>query len=531
MTDQEKLNLAIALAKAKNATAAQPAAPRAERLGVIDAAKDVGGAALAGLGRGAAQLVGLPGTIGDLMDAGAKRMGLLTPNAPGSPLSGGSIQGAMGSLTGGASEYRGKSTPAQYAGTVGEFLPGAAAFGGVNPGNILRYGVAPGLASEAAGQATEGTSLEPWARAGAAIATPIGINAAERGIRAAISPFGGADPERLNLAKVLDDYGIPVTAGQRVGSEGLRRIEGATAKGAAIGDAQVERFTEEVLKTAGITAKRATGDVIGKAFDDIGKVFDDVTRGIDVVPDQAELVAFSKAMATYRDLTPSAQVSPIFNNINARLVESYRSGTPIPAKDVTTWRSTLSKLTTSADAGTRSAAQEAVSVLDDTLAHGMTYFGRPDDVVKLATARAQYRNLLAIERAAATAGETARAGLLSPASVARAVSNQGRRAFITGKRGDLGDVAIAAEGVIRPLPTVSEGGMRGIRGMAEAMSVGGGAALGGPLGAMAGLAAPSLARNAVMLPVMQRLLANQAVGPMPQRAGSVLSTIPGLLAQ
>jgi len=68
-------------------------------------------------------------------------------------------------------EYQPRTTAGEYAGTVGEFLP--AAIGGP-AGLARRAGVATaaGLGSEAAGQATEGTVLEPYARISGALATP-----------------------------------------------------------------------------------------------------------------------------------------------------------------------------------------------------------------------------------------------------------------------------------------------------------------------------------------------------------------------
>lgn len=77
-----------------------------------------------------------------------------------------------------------ETTSAQYARTVGEFLPGTALFGGLSPANLAKFGVAPALASEAAGQATEGTSLEPFARIAGAVAAPSAINVGSRAFKA-----------------------------------------------------------------------------------------------------------------------------------------------------------------------------------------------------------------------------------------------------------------------------------------------------------------------------------------------------------
>ncbi len=64
--------------------------------------------------------------------------------------------------------YQPKTTAGKYARTVAEFAP-SAALGPGSAGRKVAMAVVPGLASEAAGQLTEGTAAEPWARAGAAI--------------------------------------------------------------------------------------------------------------------------------------------------------------------------------------------------------------------------------------------------------------------------------------------------------------------------------------------------------------------------
>lgn len=65
-----------------------------------------------------------------------------------------------------------RTTVGRYAHTVGEFLPGIMAPGQSLARNALLYAALPGVASEAAGQATEGTSAEPYARLAAALAAP-----------------------------------------------------------------------------------------------------------------------------------------------------------------------------------------------------------------------------------------------------------------------------------------------------------------------------------------------------------------------
>lgn len=501
--------------------------------GVNDAAK----AGAAGVARGVAGLAGLPGTLGDLANAGLTKAGKAVGVIPdgweapqGSSLSSGNMVAGLSAATGGATDYRGETTAGEYAGTVGEFLPGAAVFGGLNPANLARFGVAPGVASEAAGQATEGTPLEGPARLAGALAGGLVPGLVAKGGAKFISPYGGADPERLKLAKVLDDFGVPITAGQRVGSEALRRKEGLSGAGQNISDAQREAFTAAALKTAGTNATRATPEVLAETAKRIGDVFDDVTRGLDVTPDAQSVKALSLAVNTYKNLAPTGSQAPLVSNIFKEATKFFRGGNSVPASTVNTWRSGLSKLTASADAATREAAQKALEVVDDMLTASMTAAGNVDDVARLATARGEWRNFLAIQKAATGAGESAAAGLLSPSALRNAVVQQGRSAFAKGKRGDLGDLTRAAEGVMKQLP--NSGTPAGIRAMIPGGLSGGlGAAIGssfGPMGAAAGaiggVALPAIAGAVRMTGPVQRYLANQAAGNVLARPGAGAAT-------
>ena len=194
-----ELELAVAAAKAKRAKASVASAPPSPEMaaGLADlsgmtqspqvqeqswgdaigsTASDMAAAGAAGFARGSAALVGLPGTVGNAMNNGmtwaGKKAGLIPEDwvSPQSPISGEGFTQVMGDMTGGATDYRGETKAGKYAGTVGEFIPGALG-GGLR--GLLQYGVAPAVASEAAGQATEGTKWEPYARIAAALLTPL----------------------------------------------------------------------------------------------------------------------------------------------------------------------------------------------------------------------------------------------------------------------------------------------------------------------------------------------------------------------
>lgn len=501
---------------------------------------DVAKAGAAGVARGVAGLADIPGAAmgayAGLVSGGLERAGVVSPETAASMRSGmiGAVPGggtagadAMRAVTAGGSDYRGQTTAGQFAGTVGEFLPGAAAFGGMSPGNLARFGVVPGVASEAAGQATEGTAYEGAARVAGALAGGILPGLAAKGAAKVVSPYGGADPERLKLASVLDDFGVPVTAGQRVGSEALRRKEGLTAGGERLIGEQQEAFTAAVLKTAGINAKRATPEVLDEAATRIGAVFDDVTRGVDVTPDSQSITALSKAVAEYKSLAPTGNQAPLVSSIFKDVTNAFRGGNTIPASTVNTWRSSLSKLTTSADAATRDAARMALETVDDMLTTSLNAAGRSDDVARLATARGEWRNFLAIQKSALREGD----GLLSPARVRASVIQQGASSYARGKRGDLGALARAGGEVMEALP--NSGTPAGIRAMLPAGSLPAalgasiGAGMGGwgaPIGAMAGLALPAVSGAIRMSGPVQNYLANQMMNPVTSRIGTGAAT-------
>ncbi len=151
-------------------------------------AEDVAKSGAAGLPRGVADLVGLPGTIGDaLHGAGewALRKGYEaatgdTPE-PGTffggpkpeyeqamPLSGDKLKAGLSAVTGGATDYQPKTVPGEYMRTAAEFAPNA-----IGPGGLMRKAaqiLIPAIASETAGQATKGTAIEAPARILAALA-------------------------------------------------------------------------------------------------------------------------------------------------------------------------------------------------------------------------------------------------------------------------------------------------------------------------------------------------------------------------
>lgn len=422
-----------------------------------------------------------------------------------------------------------------------EFATGAALTGGA--GSAVRYGFLPGIASEAAGQATEGTAAEPYARTGAALVAPLGLNAAERVARRAISPASGVASEgRQAAVRTLRAEGVRPTAGQATGNEAQLYREAATQGGKDIAESALEDFTSAALRRIGVDAKRATPDALEDATRRIGGVFDDVVKGVDATPSSGVLRKASQALETYRQTSPASNVAPIFSNINKELVRSYRSGNAIPASTLKGWRSKLSKMTKSPSPENRDTAIEMMGAIDDAISDALTASGRPQDVARLAEARSQYRNLLAIEDAASRAGQDVKAGLLTPRNLDAAVKRQGRRAYVQG-RGDLTPLARAGAEVMQPLPQsgtqprlsarelLQGGATTGTGAGLAAVGMGLDPVVATAIGGTAA-AAPTIRNSILSSPLGQAYMQNQLVGAPTQRSLKELqATLPGLLSQ
>lgn len=489
--------------------------------GAVDTPGERAGELIGGVGagamRGGAQLFGLPGTIGDLMSAGLQRAGLLTPNAPASPFSGGSLQESLAGATGGVSEYRAPGTAGEYAATIGEFLPGA--MGG--PGAMLRYGVLPGAASEAAGQATEGTALEPYARAAAAIGTSL--------LASRPGAFVG-DDETTRMANVLRESGVDVSTGQGRGSQALMRMEGRLQPT----DEQLADFTAATMRQLGSTAKVATPTNLSAVEKSLVDQMDGAVAGATIIPSQNQAASAIDVAANYVARVPAGQLTPRVRGIANEIRALATSGKDVPLSRLKTWRSDIGALTVSPDAATREAAHALRTLLDDMTDTALTAAGRSSDIQSLAKAREAYRDYIGVRDAASRAG--AEAGILSPQALNQSmIRAQGREAYATGRSTPMTDFTRSAAATLRPAPATLPGGVRSISEALPAAlgAAGAGGAIGaglGPLGAIiggvGGALAPAVGQMVMRSNPMQAML-RDPLRTLTQ-AGR---TVPGLLAQ
>ncbi len=456
--------------------------------------------------------------------------------------------------------YEPKTKPGKYAQTIAEFAPGMLIPGGPAQSLVRKAAtsvVAPAVASEAAGQATAGTSLEPYARVAGGVVGGGIPNAVGR----AISPMR-IDPERTRQAGILANEGVGVTAGQVSGSKPLRYAESvavdtplAGRRAGQIMDAQAEQFTAATLRRAGIDAPRATPEVLNDAFIRIGRDFDAASMYVNVPLARAANVRVAGVPATlpepiirrvnqiadaYERVSQPSLMSPLPRQIANDLENLANQSLNMDGRTYLRWRSELGDAARGAqDSATRNAIYDIQNALDTAAESWLRRGNVPQMSERLRNARREYRNMIVIEKAATSAGENAANGLISPAALRAATVQQNRRAYARGQ-GEFGELSRAGAALMSPLPNSGTGPRVGVQLLGGAIGGGLGALMGGPGGAaggaLAGHMAPHLGQalmgRTVMNPTVQRYLQNQvAAGLRDLPLGRRIETIPGVVVQ
>lgn len=149
--------------------------------------------------------------------------------------------------------YQPQTTAGKYARTATEFGAGS-----LGPGGLLRnaaIGVGSGLASEAAGQLTEGTDLEPWARVGAGLASGAGADSAlKTGQAVRQAPLRQAEQAAEDAAA---SQGVRLTKGQRTGDVVQQQREEQLLHGAKGAPGQ-RLLQQRKIENTGALEDRAT---------------------------------------------------------------------------------------------------------------------------------------------------------------------------------------------------------------------------------------------------------------------------------
>lgn len=483
--------------------------------------KDMGQSLISGVGTGTIGLLGLPARYGGVFDE--KIYGLLGINPPKTANT--DVIGQVDAQIA-AAKHNPTTTAGEYAETIGEFLPGA-----LFPGGSIPSMVVAGAGSELGGQLTEGTKAEPWARLAGAILAPSAVNTAANIGRRAITP-NPTDPARLAFVDKMDDAGVSLTAGQKTGNEGLLYKEAATRVGKTLNEKQAQQFTAAVMKETGSTAKLATPEAMRETSKRLGAEFDALAAKNSITADSGLAVGVTKALDDYKNLTSKGNMAPLLKNAVSDVIRAFRSGVPLSGAKYQQLRADLGKAISGSDGALRTGAYEMRNALDDALERTLRAAGNTDDLARYAKVRSQYQNFLAVERAAAGAGEAAQYGVITPARLRSAVAQvAGKRAYTQGAK-DIGELARAGVATMKELPQsgtaprlgamMGGGATTGTLGAMAAAAAGGGIpgiAMGAGVGGLLA-AAPAVRNAALMARPVQSYLANQLMpgrNPLMQR--------------
>jgi hypothetical protein len=502
----------------KAASAAIAAKP-----GVItDMAKSAG----VGVGKGVIGLAGLPGDIAELgargIDWATRKVGgALGVDVPTredrAPTYGsGDIRKAVESQTG--EFYKPQTTAGKYAETVGEFAPGL--IGGGGAGALARRAitnvVAPGVASEAAGQATEGTKAEPYARVAGALAGGLAPTAIGR----AITPLP-ASASRQRLVDILNDEGVTsLTAGQRTGSPALRYAEsalgdslGAGGQASRVTREGQEQFTQAALRRTGAAGDNAGPEVLAANNQRLGNEFQTLSARNTMQMDPQFGNDLGAALRTYDRVGPSQQRAIVQGYADDIIAHAQQGGT-MPGPQYQEMRSRLSRQS-NALRQTDPTLSETLRDMRDALDNAMRRSISPADREAWDTARRQYGAQKTVEKAAAKAGEATAEGQIVPANLRNTVATGNNRGAYARGEGDFSELARAGAGVMGQMPQSGTAPRAAIHTIAALLGGGagavGGAGVGSGLGAAAGaVAGPALAGRALMSRPVQGYLGNQA---------------------
>lgn len=223
-------------------------------------AGDVAGAFGAGVSRGITGIMDAPAALQGAANAAAAKLGqaaglpddfvtgLGMSFGYSEPESLGRFSDLASDVSGGATDYKGETRLGRVAGTVGEFAPAALATGGASLPALMSGAVVPGVGSELAGEAFEGTEFENAARiVGAVAANPVAATG-KRLATSAVTPKPAMPTiESLRQART-QAYKAAEDAGITFAKKDVNRIITRASK--ALDDANFVAETDKQAKAA-----------------------------------------------------------------------------------------------------------------------------------------------------------------------------------------------------------------------------------------------------------------------------------------
>jgi hypothetical protein len=384
-----------------------------------------------------------------------------------------------------------------------------------------------GIAGRAAVGATEGlamTALDAAGRdkeltrgnmlAGAALGGGVagGLAAAGR----ARLPAGNMTAEDQRLASVLRNEGVELTAGQRTGSKPVQWMETVLADlpftgqpGQRIADAQARAFNSAALRTAGSNADEATGAVMTATQRTLGNRIENIAARNTIQFDRQFVQDVRTVASEYAENLNTLQ-KPIFERL---VLDIGATGGVMSGTAYQKLRSTLTRISRSeGDTELANALRGLRGALDDAATRSIN----PADARAWDATRRQYANYKTIEKAMKGAGAEVAGGNISPRQLRAAIAQRDPEGYVQG-RGDMTDLAKAAERFMKPLPNSGTAPRSFYQGLFQGGGTIGGLVGGGLPGAVIGAAAgtlgPAAASRVLYSRPVQRFLGDGSVLP------------------
>lgn len=364
-----------------------------------------------------------------------------------------------------------KPPPSLMARTVGPQAAQNIASGG---SRVMATTIAPGMASEGAGQLTEGTDLEPWARLGGGILGGYLPAAAGRivspgaitdpGRRAALQRYkskgiltGEVDEaataklkqtpaERAGIvepAKVFKTREPRVTPGGLSGSKNFRAVEGTLEMvpgGVSVTRPMMNDFTAKALETAGIIvdpdaiSRNSVINTIKQRYKELGSQFDDAERYAHVrrsAKADNSAAAINRTVSAFaRNTTRRRSANKMFDEVD-RVMRRYRTQGGLDGTQYVNIRRELSESADVADPQMAKAYKRIIQHLDDMVYDTLSKHDKLNASqfkTDFSNLRKEYRNLATIDEALAKAGDDVSEGVLTPKNMRQVVEKRARGA-------------------------------------------------------------------------------------------------------
>ncbi len=323
-----------------------------------------------------------------------------------------SIGKGMETITGGGVDYEPKTKAGEVFQAGGQGLP-FGMLGGLRA--ALVEGILPSMTSEKAAQYVEGSAAELPVRLATGLLTPSVIEGGARLLKGgSLDVPSPVTPERMAQSKQLEELGIQETVGQISGDANILAREAATQMGRTMNEKQLETFTKEVLSRAGITADRATPEVLEKGFTRLGKIFDEFAENASIPIDAKLSDDFSNAIFETENVFAVSTVPKVIQDVRDNLMALQGGNRVISGKDFQSITKKIAIMRKSKDPVLMGLGAELNGILVDALEKSVMSTGNTNLLSRYQKARNQYRALDSATQAVGGQSDAAMAGLIQP---------------------------------------------------------------------------------------------------------------------